>query len=90
MNIENSKIINCTNLFLTCQKQIKETQIKMLLFKTSLSISHGKFYDKSIITINSKVIVPFWNDEFELPDNSYSSSDIQDYIKYIKTLNINY
>ena len=42
----------------------------MLLFKTSLSISHGKFYDKCTVTINSKVIVPSWNDEFELPDNS--------------------
>ena len=24
-----------------------------------------------------------WNDEFELPDGSYSMSDIQDYFKYI-------
>ena len=28
-------------------------------------------------------IAPTWNDEFELPDGSYSVSDIQDYIKYI-------
>ena len=26
---------------------------------------------------------PTWNDEFELPDGSYSVSDIQDYFKYI-------
>ena len=26
---------------------------------------------------------PTWNNEFELPDGSYSVSDIQDYIKYI-------
>ena len=25
------------------------------------------------------IIVPTWNDEFELPDGSYSVSDIQDY-----------
>ena len=28
-----------------------------------------------------KIIAPIWNDEFELPDSSYSVSDIQDYIK---------
>ena len=30
-----------------------------------------------------KIIAPTWNDEFKLPDGSYSVSDIQDYIKYI-------
>ena len=30
-----------------------------------------------------KIIAPTSNDEFELPDGSYSVSDIQDYIKYI-------
>ena len=29
------------------------------------------------------MIAPTWNDEFKLPDGSYSVSDIQDYIKYI-------
>ena len=26
---------------------------------------------------------PTWSDEFELPDGSYSISDIQDYLEYI-------
>ena len=30
-----------------------------------------------------KIIAPTWNDEFELPDGSYSVSDIKDYIEYI-------
>ena len=30
-----------------------------------------------------KIIAPTWNDEFELPDSSYSVSDIQGYIEYI-------
>ena len=30
-----------------------------------------------------KIIAPTWNDEFKLPDGSYSVSDIQDYIEYI-------
>ena len=30
-----------------------------------------------------KISAPTWNEEFELPDGSYSVSDIQDYFKYI-------
>ena len=30
-----------------------------------------------------KISVPTWNEEFELPDGSYSVSDIQDYFEYI-------
>ena len=30
-----------------------------------------------------KIIAPTWTAEFELPDGSYSESDIQDYIEYI-------
>ena len=31
----------------------------------------------------SKISAPTWNEEFELPDGSYSISDIQDYFEYI-------
>ena len=30
-----------------------------------------------------KTSTPTWNDKFELPDGSYSLSDIQDYFEYI-------
>ena len=30
-----------------------------------------------------KISGPTWNDKFELPDGSYSISDIQDYFEYI-------
>ena len=30
-----------------------------------------------------KISAPTWNDKFELPDGSYSVSDIQDYFKYV-------
>ena len=30
-----------------------------------------------------KISAPTWNDAFQLPDGSYSVSDIQDYFKYI-------
>ena len=32
---------------------------------------------------NFKISTPTWNDKFELPDGSYSVSDIQDYFEYI-------
>ena len=30
-----------------------------------------------------KISAPTWNDEFNLPDGSYSVSDMQDYFEYI-------
>ena len=30
-----------------------------------------------------KISTPTWNDKFDLPDGSYSISDIQDYFEYI-------
>ena len=30
-----------------------------------------------------KILAPTWNEQFELPDGSYSVSDIQDYFGYI-------
>ena len=36
-------------------------------------------YNKSKI----KISTPTWNDEFDLPDGSYSVADIQDYFEYI-------
>ena len=38
-----------------------------------------KTYEKKII----KISAPTWNEEFELPDGSYSVSGIQDYFQYI-------
>ena len=35
-----------------------------------------------------KISTPTWNEEFELPDGSYSVSDIQDYFEYILKKNM--
>ena len=43
-------------------------------YENNSSLIHHQFF---------KIISPTWNDEFELPDGSYSVSDIQDYIEYI-------
>ena len=55
----------------------------MLLFKTYPFITHGKKIRKQYKNNKLKIIAPKQNDEFELPDGSYSLSDIQDYIEYI-------
>ena len=41
--------------------------------KTKNSCNNNKF----------KISAPTWNDKFELPDGSYSVSDIQDYFQHI-------
>ena len=51
----------------------------MLFFKTYLSIHAGKKVGKQYKSNKPKIITPKWNDELELPDGSYSMSDIQDY-----------
>ena len=40
---------------------------------------------KSYENIKFKISSPTWNEEFELPDGSYSLLDIQDYFEYILT-----
>ena len=46
---------------------------------------HGKMQNKSYKNDKFKISVPTWNEEFILPDGSYSVSDIQNYSKYIIT-----
>ena len=51
----------------------------------NLSIYHTWKNIKSSHNNNKfKISAPTWNDEFELPDGSYSISNIQDYSEYIK------
>ena len=38
---------------------------------------------KSYNNNKCKISAPTWNDEFQLPDELYSISDIQDYFEYI-------
>ena len=41
--------------------------------------NHKKSYNDN----KFKISAPTWNKEFELPDGSYSISDIQEYFEYI-------
>ena len=45
----------------------------MLLFKTSLFFAHRTVQKNSKL----KITAPTWNDEFELPDGSYSMTEIK-------------
>ena len=55
----------------------------------TVALSNLSIYDtwkniKSSYNNNKfKISAPTWNEEFELPDGSYSISDIQDYFEYI-------
>ena len=55
---------------------------KALLYQILVNITHGKT-KKSYNNNKFKISAPTWNYEFELPDGSYSVSDIQDYFEYI-------
>ena len=84
MNSENSKtsklhvlILELTNIF---DLRIGEKIIAL----SNLSICYTWKNIKSSYNNNKfKISAPTWNDKFELPDGSYSVSDIQDYFEYI-------
>ena len=57
--------------------------------ENSIALSNLRIYYtwkniKSLYDNNKfKTLAPTWNDKFELPDGSYSVSNIQDYFEYI-------
>ena len=59
-------------------KEEKEELYQILVF-----ITHGKNITSSWNNNKFKISAPTWNDKFELPDGSYSASDVQDYFEYI-------
>ena len=62
----------------------------MILFKILPIYYTWKNIRKQYKNNKLKIIAPTWNDKFQLPDGSYSVSDIQVYIEYvIKKQNIN-
>ena len=54
----------------------------MLLHQTLVFITHEKT-ERSYNNNKFKIWAPTWNDKFELRDETYSVSDIQDYFEYI-------
>ena len=84
LNTENNK----TNephrfkLDLTDKRNLKNPNKNMAL--ANLSIYYTWKNIKSEYKNNKfKISAPTWNDTFDLPDGSYSISDIQDYFEFI-------
>ena len=57
--------------------------INMFFYQTLAFFKNQKNIKKSYKNNLFKTSAPTWNEEIELPDESYSVSDIQDYLKYI-------
>ena len=54
---------------------------RLLHYQILVFITPGK--TKSSCNDKFKISAPTWNEEFTLPDGSYSLSDIQDYFEYV-------
>ena len=84
MNLENSKTSKLHVLKLKITSKLDLRIGEKVIALSNLSIYYTWRNIKSSYNNNKfKISVPTWNDEFELPDGSYSVSDIQDYFKYI-------
>ena len=57
--------------------------MKKLLPYQILVLLHMEKHKSSYNNNKFKISTPAWNDKFELPDGSYSVSDIQNYFEYI-------
>ena len=81
MNSENSKTSEPHFLTLKLNDKLDLRRGEKSLALSNLSIYYKWKNVKSSYNNNkSKISTPTWNDQFELPDGSYSVSDIQDYL----------
>ena len=84
MNSENSKISEPYVLILKFTDKLDLRIGEKSIALSNLSIYYTWKNIKSSYNNNKfKISAPTWNDKFELPDGSYSVSDIQDYFEYI-------
>ena len=84
MNSENSKTSKPHVLTLKLTNKLDLRLGEKVIALSNLSIHYTWKNIKSSYNNNKfKISAPTWSDQFELPDGSYSISDIQDYIEYI-------
>ena len=84
MNSENSKTSEYHVLVLKLTDKLDLRRGQKTVALSNLSIYYMWKNVKSSYNNNKfKISAPTWNEEFELPDGSYSVSDIQDYFEYI-------
>ena len=83
INSENSRTSEYHVLFLNLTNKIDLRSGKTVAL-SNLNIYYTWKNIKSSYNNNKfKISAPTWNEEFKLPDESYSISDIQDYFQYI-------
>ena len=84
LNTENSKTIESQKFVLNLWQRLDLKSSNKHVALQNLSICcTWKNIRQQYKSNKLKIIVPMWNDEFQLPDGSYSVSDIQGYIEYI-------
>ena len=84
MNSENRKSSETHVLKLKFTDKLDLRRSEESIALSNLSIYYTRKNIKSSYNNNKfKISAPTQNDEFELPDGSYSVSDIQDYFAYI-------
>ena len=84
MNSENSKTSKSHILKLKLTDKLDLRLDKKVVAISNLSIYYTWKNIKDTYNNNKfKISAPTWNEEFKLPDGSYSVSDIQDYFEYI-------
>ena len=84
MNSENSQTPKPHVLILKFTNKLDLRIGEKIIALSNLSIYYTWRNIKSSYNNNKfKISAPTWNDEFELPDGSYSVSDVQDYFEYI-------
>ena len=84
MNSENSQTSDPQKLLLNLSVKIKLKRSDKYVALSNLSIYYTwknikKSYKNNMLEISALT----WNEEFELPDGSYSVSEIQDHFEYI-------
>ena len=84
MNSDNSKTSKPHILKLKLTSKLDLRLGEKVIALSNLSIYYTWKNIKSSYNNNKfKISAPTWNEEFTLPDGSYSISDIQDYFEYI-------
>ena len=84
MNTENCKTNESHEFVLNLSQRLDLTSLNKHVTYQNLSICYAwKNMRKQYKNNKFKIIVPTWNDEFQLQDGSYSVSDIVDYIQFI-------
>ena len=84
MNSENSKTSEPHVLILKLTDKLDLRRGEKIIALSNLSIYYTWKNIKSSYNNNKfEISAPTWNDKFELPDGSYSVSDIQVYFEYI-------